>query len=193
MGLSMSFILGIVFGMCLGFALFFYLTKLVNHLNLKKIQDDYNTFFTEIKDLVGSNSFRFINRVNDHLTFRVTTKSKGKVTLIMVINKKNISIFQKNECIYTTQHADPDLIQSIIDDIEMIYDSQIKDCFQIMGNVVDKGSIRKMNPNADFPEAFPKLEEIIYNIDDILDRINEVGMQNLTPEEKDFLQNYQKK
>jgi hypothetical protein len=33
----------------------------------------------------------------------------------------------------------------------------------------------------------------IYSIDDILDRINEVGIHNLTPEEKQFLQNYQKK
>ena len=189
----MSFILGIDFGMCLGFALFVCLTKLVNHLNLKKMQDDYNTFFTEIKDLVGSKSFKFINRLNDHLTFRITTKSLGKVTLIMVISKRDISIFKNNECIYTTHYADPNLIKSIVDNIESSYDSQIKDCFQIMGNVVDKGSIRKMNPNADFPEAFPKPEEIIYNIDDILDRINEVGIQNLTLEEKEFLQNYQKK
>jgi hypothetical protein len=189
----MSFVLGVGFGMILGFSFFIFLTKMVNKINLKKIQDEYNNFFSEVKELIGSKSFKFINRYNDHLTFRVTTTSLGKVTLIMVLSKRDISIFQKNECIYTTQHADPDLIQSIIDDIEMIYDSQIKDCFQIMGNVVDKGSIRKMNPNADFPEAFPKPEEIIYNIDDILDRINEVGMQNLTPEEKDFLQNYQKK
>ena len=189
----MSFVLGVCFGMCLGFALFIGLTKLVTHINLKKLQDDYNTFFTEIKELVGSNSFKFINRYNDHLTFRVTTKSLGKVTLIMVMSRRDISIFQKNECIYTTQHADSNLIKSIVDNIESTYDSQIKDCFQIMGNVIDKTSIRRMNPDADFPEAFPKPEMPIFNIDDILDRINEVGIQNLTPEEKEFLQNYQKK
>jgi len=191
--ISMSFVLGVCFGMCLGFALFIGLTKLVTHINLKKLQDDYNTFFTEIKELVGSNSFKFINRYNDHLTFRVTTKSLGKVTLIMVMSRRDISIFQKNECIYTSQHADSNLIKSIVDNIESTYDSQIKDCFQIMGNVIDKTSIRRMNPDADFPEAFPKPEMPIFNIDDILDRINEVGIQNLTPEEKEFLQNYQKK
>jgi MFS superfamily sulfate permease-like transporter len=191
--ISMSFVLGVCFGMCLGFALFIGLTKLVTKINLKKLQDDYNTFFTEIKELVGSNSFKFINRFNDHLTFRVTTKSLGKVTLIMVMSRRDISIFQKNECIYTTQHADSNLIKSIVDNIESTYDSQIKDCFQIMGNVIDKTSIRRMNPDADFPEAFPKPEMPIFNIDDILDRINEVGIQNLTPEEKEFLQNYQKK
>jgi len=191
--ISMSFVLGVCFGMCLGFALFIGLTKLVTKINLKKLQDDYNTFFTEIKELVGSNSFKFINRYNDHLTFRVTTKSLGKVTLIMVMSRRDISIFQKNECIYTSQHADSNLIKSIVDNIESTYDSQIKDCFQIMGNVIDKTSIRRMNPDADFPEAFPKPEMPIFNIDDILDRINEVGIQNLTPEEKEFLQNYQKK
>lgn len=191
--ISMSFILGMCFGMCFGFVLFVGLTKLVNQWNLKKLQDSYNQFFTEIKELVGSTSFRFINRFNDHLTFRVTTKSKGKVTLIMTLSKKDISVFQKNELIYSTHYADPNLIKTIVDDIETSYDSQIKDCFQVMGNVVDKASIRRMNPDAYFPEAFPKQEDIIFNIDDVLDRINEVGMQNLTPEEKDFLQNYQKK
>jgi hypothetical protein len=187
------FILGICLGMCIGFGLFVGLTKLTNYLNLKKLQEGSNTFFNEIKELVGSKSFRFINRVNDHLTFKVTTKSLGKVTLIMVISKKDISIFQKNECIYTTHYADPNLIKSIVDNIETSYDSQIKDCFQIMGNVIDKASVRKMNPDVDFQEAFPKPEPISFTIDDVLDRINEVGFQNLTPEEKEFLQNYQKK
>lgn len=189
----MSFVLGVGFGIILGFVLFIGLTKLVTQINLKKLQDDYNQFFTEIKDLVGTKSFKFVNRFNDHLTFRVTTKSLGKVTLIMVMSKRDISIFQNNECIYTTQHADSNLIKSIVDNIESTYDSQIKDCFQIMGNVIDKSSIRKMNPDANFPEAFPKPEMPIFNIDDILDRINEVGIQNLTQEEKDFLQNYQNK
>ena len=189
----MSFVLGVGFGIILGFVLFIGLTKLVTQINLKKLQDDYNQFFTEIKDLVGTKSFKFVNRFNDHLTFRVTTKSLGKVTLIMVMSKRDISIFQKNECIYTTQHADSNLIKSIVDNIESTYNSQIKDCFQIMGNVIDKSSIRKMNPDANFPEAFPKPEMPIFNIDDILDRINEVGIQNLTQEEKDFLQNYQNK
>ena len=191
--MMMFFILGICFGMFIGFGLFVGLTKLTNLLNLKKIQDDSNTFFKEIKELVGSNSFRFINRVNDHLTFKVTTKSMGRVTLIMVISKKDISVFQKNECIYTTHYADPNLIKSIVDNIETFYDTQIKDCFQIMGNVIDKASVRKMNPDVEFPEAFPKPEPISFTIDDILDRINEVGFQNLTSEEKEFLQNYQKK
>jgi hypothetical protein len=191
--ISISFVLGVGFGMILGFSLFIFLTKMVNKINLKKIQDEYNKFFSEVKELVGSKSFKFINRYNDHLTFRVTTKSLGKVTLIMVLSKRDISIFQKNECIYTTQHADVNLIKSIVDNIEKTYESQIKDCFQIMGNIVDKSSIRKMNPDADFPEAFPRPELPIYSIDDILDRINEVGIHNLTPEEKQFLQNYQKK
>lgn len=181
------------FGVCLGFALFLLLTNLVNKWNLKKLQDSYNQFFTEIKELVGSSSFKFINRFNDHLTFRVTTPSKGKVTLILVLSKKEISIWQKGELLYSTHYANPNLIKSIVQDIEMSYDSKIRDCFQIMGNVIDKTSIRKMNPDAEFPEAFPKTEVTIFSIDDILDRINEVGIQNLTREEKEFLQNYQKK
>ena len=32
-----------------------------------------------------------------------------------------------------------------------------------------------------------------FNIDDILDKINRVGIENLTKEEKDFLNNYNQK
>lgn len=191
--ISMSFIFGLFFGICIGFGLFVGLTKLVNKWNLKKLQDSYNQFFTEIKELVGSTYFIFTNRFNDNLTFAVTTKSKGKVTLIVILSKREISVFKKNELIYTTHYADPNLIKSIVDNIEVSYDSQIKDCFQIMGNVVDKSSIRRLNPDAEFPDAFPKPEVTIFSIDDILDRINEVGIQNLTLEEKEFLQNYQNK
>lgn len=178
--------------MCFGFALFVGLSRLMDKINLKKLKDSYNTFFSEVKELIGSNSFKFLSRFNDHLTFKVTTKSLGKVTLIVALSKRDISIFQKNELIYNTHYADPNLIKDIFNDIESTYDKQIKDCFQIMGNIVDKGSVRKINSDVEFSEAFPKEENII-SIDDVLDRINEVGMQNLTPEEKDFLQNYQKK
>jgi hypothetical protein len=40
---------------------------------------------------------------------------------------------------------------------------------------------------------FPKISQRNFTMDDILDRINEVGLNNLTKEEKDFLNNYQKK
>ena len=191
--ISMSFILGVCFGIILGYTLFLGLSKLVNYWKLKKLQDNHNQFFTEIKELVGSTSFRFISRFNDYLTFRVITRSKGKVTLILVFSKKEISVFQNNELIYSTNYADPNLIKLIVNNIETFYDTQIKDCFQVMGNVIDKSSVRRINADVEFPEAFPKIEYPIFSIDDILDRINEVGIQNLTTEEKEFLQNYQKK
>jgi hypothetical protein len=60
-----------------------------------------------------------------------------------------------------------------------------------MGNIVDKRSILRLNPNANFPEAFskPKVEKKVLDLDSILDRINEVGISNLTKEEKEFLKN----
>ena len=37
-----------------------------------------------------------------------------------------------------------------------------------------------------------EIEEIDYNLDDILDKINEVGYNNLTDSEKQFLKNLNK-
>jgi acid stress-induced BolA-like protein IbaG/YrbA len=39
-------------------------------------------------------------------------------------------------------------------------------------------------------EKIKRQNEIKFNIDDILDRITSVGIENLTPEEKRFLDSY---
>jgi hypothetical protein len=39
---------------------------------------------------------------------------------------------------------------------------------------------------------FKKRPEEIFNLDDILDKLNQVGVESLTPEEKNFLDNFEK-
>ena len=39
---------------------------------------------------------------------------------------------------------------------------------------------------------FKKISQEKYNLDDILDKLNQVGIESLTPEEKNFLDNFEK-
>ena len=39
---------------------------------------------------------------------------------------------------------------------------------------------------------FKKIPQEKYNLDDILDKLNQVGIESLTPEEKNFLDNFEK-
>lgn len=184
---AVIFTLGIV----VGFLMSIGLIKLKNYSNQKKLEDESNSVFKEINKLVGLESFKFISRFNDTLTFVVKTESKGKVSLLVLLDKNDVLILQKKNVIYTTEHADKKIISSIISGVKMMYEKQIQDCYIILGNIIDKKTIKKLNPSIEFPDAHPKSGSTIYTLDYILDRINEVGIENLTPEEKQFLENYQ--
>jgi hypothetical protein len=180
-----SFIIGFLFGIGIVFSMI----KLVNYLNLKNLKNEYNSVFKEVRSIVGTKSMGFLSRFNSQVMFKANLKSIGEVNLILLLESKELSIFQGDKVIYTTHYADKNLIDTLIFNIENFYKQQIDNCYNIMGNIIDKGSIRKLNPNAQFQEAFPNPEKKSLDLDSILDRINEVGISNLTKEEKEFLKN----
>lgn len=180
-------------GLFLGFTIFYVILEVTKKINLIKLKKQYNDAFSEIESLIGTKSFKFVSRFNDYLTFKAHGATLGKVTIVTIPKKGEVSIFRDETIIFTQHYADSGLIKSLINNINITYDNQIKDCYKVMGNIIDKATIKKMNPDVEFPEAFPKITQRTFTMDDILDRINEVGLNNLTKEEKDFLNNYQKK
>jgi len=167
--------------------------KFIEYLQLRKLKDEQNSIYNEIVNLIGTSSVKFLSRYNDTLTFRVVTTSKGKVDMIVFLDKKDLGLFSKGDCILSTEYTDKEIIDSICQKLEESYDRDLKDCVNIMGNIVDRKTMTRINPNITFPPAFPEVvEEPTFTIDDILDRINQVGMVNLTDVEKRFLEQYQK-
>lgn len=181
-----------ILGFSAGILFAFLLAKFSLKYSQKKLEDEYNNFFKEISSLIGTKSFKFVSRFNDYVTFKAETDSLGQVSVIITLDNKNISILQNDKLVYTDHHADRKLVDGILDNILKSYSSKINDCFKVMDNIVDKNTIRKMNPDIDLPDAFPKPPTKTFSIDIILDRINEVGISNLTDEEKKFLEDYQK-
>lgn len=181
-------------GVFFGCTLLYILLEVQRKLNLIKLKNSYNLAFSEIKSLIGTKSLKFVSRFNDFITFKANGSTLGKVTVIIDQKKSEVSIFREDIVIYTHHYADITLIKSLIESIYKEYNTQIRDCYRVMGNIIDKATIQKMNPGLDFPDAFPKKSEVSnLTIDFILDRINEVGLNNLTKEEKEFLDNFQKK
>ena len=114
--------------------------------------------------------------------------------LILFLDKGDVAIFKKGDLLYSTHYTDKNLVKSIVDSLQDNFKKQIMDCVLVMNNVIDRKTITRLNPDVEFPPAFQSVEEEEeFTIDDILDRINEVGLENLTEKEKKFLDEYQNK
>lgn len=181
------FILGLLFG----FISFMQFSKWESNKQIQKIKDEHDMIYSEIEKLIGTKSVVFLGRYNDNITFRIMTVKEGVVDMIFFFDKKDVSLFKKNDCIYGTHYANRETINSICLKLEKHFSKEINDCVKIMGNIIDRKTVSKLNPGVEFPPAFPKEPDRIFTIDDILDRISEVGLNNLTDEEKNFLNQYQ--
>ena len=88
-------ILALLVGIIIGFFSFFWLLRLKNWHELKKLKDDYNSTYLELMELIGTSSFKFMNRYNNNATFRINLKKHGYVDLIFVMDKNDLNIFKE--------------------------------------------------------------------------------------------------
>lgn len=186
-----SFLFGIIFGLLI----FAKLSEWKAEKELQKVRDEHNNIYLEIESLIGKRNVYFLGRFNDSISFRTTTLTFGVIDILFFFDKKDISLFKKNECIYGSSYVDKEIIKNICSKLESQFSEEIKDCVKIFGNIIDRKTISRINPGIEFPPAFPvvpPVESKTFTIDDILDRIGEVGINNLDDDEKKFLEQYQK-
>ena len=161
-----------------------------------------NSIFSEVLSAIGNS--KFVTRVNSTVTISVVTGSLGSVNLIYMLDRKDIAIFQESRCIYTSESVDPEIISSIIELIVNKHGGDIDDVVGLFGFLFSKVDFEKkfkmriengMLYPLDSPET-SDVDKIVNNnstrfyIDDILDKINSVGIDNLSVEEKKFLKSY---
>jgi hypothetical protein len=98
----------------------------------------------------------------------------------------------------------PDLLDEIITAIDIYHKTKIVDTVNMMGLIFSREEFEKkfnirvedMKKGMYAPmevydiDKMINEDEIDFDIDYILDRISEVGIDNLTPDEKEFLNNY---
>lgn len=196
------FFIGTAFGLFIAFSVIL----ISSQLKLRKSKKEYTAVYTEVRNSIGTNYMRFNNRVNNTVVFKVRTQSYGSFDLILFLDKNEINLLKNNNLIYTSNMfieksklVDQNLIDDIIYEIDSEY-PEMNDVIQIQGNLIDRMSFEKMKDehrkiytnsyNENKFDNDPKEKK--FNLDDILDKINKVGLKGLSSEELQYLKDQSK-
>lgn len=205
-------VIGIILTFLLGMAAGVKLTDLIHKMRLKKQEDDIlkdrNKQFNEILTKVSTGKSRFKTRVNQTVYVSVKLKDHGKVNVVYLMDKKDIAIFKEDKCLYTSDLIDANLINDIITSIENRHGWRIADVVNVLGFVFYREDFEKsfgmkfedissslgMKPQSDSEiDNIVNKNETKFDIDEVLDKIGKLGIEMLSKEEREFLDNYSKK
>jgi hypothetical protein len=174
--------------------------KMVDEESSKKVNDVYSNLLSNIY----SDRTFFTSRINNTVSLETLIDGEGKVNIMYMMDKKDIAIFKNDKCIYTSDLVKSDLLDDIITAIDIYHKDKILDTVNMMGLIFSREEFeKKFNIRVEDLKRgmYAPMEvydidkminedEIDFDIDYILDRISEVGIENLTPDEKEFLNNY---
>jgi hypothetical protein len=162
----------------------------------KKVNDVYS----KLLENIYGNRTTFTSRINNTVSLETLIDGEVKVNVMYMMDKKDIAIFKNDNCLYTSNLVKPDLLDEIITAIDIYHKDKIVDTVNMMGLIFSREEFeRKFNLKVEDLKKgmYAPMEvydidedEIDFDIDYILDRISEVGIENLTPDEKEFLDNY---
>lgn len=197
-------ILIFMIGLIIGCLITYILSNLISRSKNKSILKDNINQFIQILKNIKSDKTKFKSRVNNTIYIETNLSDYGDVGLVCLLDKKDISIFKDEKCIYTSNLINSDLVNEITKEIELKHNKDINDVIEILGFVFSREDFEKsFNVNIkeiknDIKKEESDIEKILkknkkrFDIDEILDKISKVGIQNLTEEEKQFLNNYNK-
>ena len=200
----------VLIGIIIGYFMTKWSITLDNKISKNKLILDKNKQFKQILEKVNTKRSRFKTRINNTVYIGVKLQDYGRVDIVYFLDKNNnkINIFKEDKLIITSDLVDEDLLNKIIISINKTHYHKINDIVEILGLVFYREDFErsfgvniqelKQRYMSSMSEEQSDIDKIINNnkyqldIDDILDRINKVGIENLTKEEKDFLNNYNK-
>ena len=193
----------------LAFYVGFMLCNFLTVRNNKKEKDEYinlvNSVFEDILDDIIYSTFS--NRINNTVTLNAYYGGEV-VTVMYMIDKKDIAIFKDERCIYTSESVDASLVNQLVNAIKSYHRGKINDVINVMGFVFSREYFETTfkiktedlkrgmyGPQQEVSEVDKIKTEnnTKLDIDEILDRILEVGVDKLSVEESKFLENYNKK
>ena len=207
--------MGIIFTITiflLGMAAGVKLSELIYKMRLKKeegdILKDRTKQFNEILTKVSTGKSRFKTRVNQTSYISVKLTDHGKVNVVYLMDKKDVAIFKEDKCLYTSDLIDDNLISDIITSIENRHGWRIADVVNVLGFVFYREDFEKsfgmrfedissslgMKPQSESEiDNIVNKNETKFDIDEVLDKIGKLGIEMLSKEEREFLDNYSKK
>jgi hypothetical protein len=205
------FILGLLWGIVIGLISYHYYSKIKRDLLDKKILNNISLNFKEVLTNIKKGRAVFVSRVNQTVIVDTKLSSLDIVNIVYLMDKGVLCIFKDNQCLYTTESIDTDLTSELLMEINDKFNNQINDVVNIMGMTISKEEFQlKMeemkkwnlnNPNAindmdidqksDIDEIKNENENK-FDTDEILDKINKFGIESLSNEELNYLNNQSK-
>lgn len=161
----------------------------------RKLRKKHSDVFKNILNQLTSNNVDFTSRINNTVQLNTKINVDGDIQIMYFLDRQDISVFRDGDCLYTSTLIEKELIEKILKTIWSKFSAQINDVVQLMNNTFDKRTfmvISGMSVNTGIIDQGDFNTEVTYTLDDILDKINEVGYNNLTEAEKEFLKNLNK-
>jgi hypothetical protein len=197
----MKEILILSLGIVIGTAFAVVGAHIISYVRNQKIRKKNNDVYGEVLVNLQNGKGKFISRINNIVQIDTKIKTEGKVSLLYFIDKGEVSIYKGNDCIFVSQNVDLEISNSIITMIWSRFSEKITDVVQIYNSVMDRKTFTKLMSESKSEVQIFNLDEDgnILNkvdsvqkltLDDVLDRINEVGYDGLSQVEKDFLKNH---
>ena len=198
----------------IGFIIGYFYSNYSANLTLKnekmKLILDKNNQFKQILEKSKTKRTRFKTRINYTAYIGVKLDDYGKVDILYFLDKGDIVIYKGDKCLFTSEGVDKNLLNEVVDSLYKIHYHRINDVVEILGFIFYRKDFEK-NFNINIDELKEKTENILkmnqddsdinkiinkndkkFDIDEILDKINAVGIENLTKEELDFLNSQNK-
>jgi hypothetical protein len=181
------------------------LRKIIDVYNEKNYKKEIDNIFQSILDNIYTNKTSFNSRINNTVSVMTELSEIGSVNIVYLMDRKDIAVFKGDKCIYTSDSVEKKLVDEIISGVEIFYKHEINDVVNVMGMVFSRDEFEKkfgvkvedmkkmsfgQKEEMSDIDKIKKRNEVKFDIDDILDRIGSVGIENLTPEERKFLDNY---
>jgi hypothetical protein len=206
-------ILFIITSFIMGMAAGLKLSEFISNKKIQKQNDDIlkdrQEQYSEILTKLSTGKTRFKTRVNQTVYISVKLKDHGKVNLLYLMDKKDIAIFKEDKCLYTSDQVDQNLLTDIITSIENRHGWKIEDVVNVLGFVFYREDFEKSfgmkfddiskSLGMRQQQSDSEIDNIVNNnetkfdIDEVLDKIGKLGIEMLSKEEKEFLDNYSKK
>jgi hypothetical protein len=186
----------------------FLLSSYLSARRSKKERDEYvnlvNSVYEDILDDIKNSTF--INRINNTVTLNSYFDDE-LVTVMYMLDKKDIAVFKDERCIYTSESVDASIVNQLVNAIEYYHRGKINDVINVMGFMFSREYFETtfkikaddLKRGVYGPQEVSEVDKIKgdnnakLDIDEVLDRILEVGVDKLSVEEYKFLKDYNKK
>lgn len=207
------FILGLLWGIATGLIVNYYYNRVKKNFEQKKIIGDISLKFKEVLSNLKKGNAVFVSRINHTVIVDTRISKLDVVNLVYLMDKGVLCIFKDNQCLYTTESVEVDLASELLMELNDKFNKQINDVVNIMGMTISKEEfqikIEEMkkwnlnNPNTlkdmdiesiqpDEIEEIKNDNKIKFDTDEILDKISKFGIESISEQELNFLNNQSK-